>query len=706
MSEQRAEGSTSVDAGARDPGVVTGNSGGATGDAGAATATSGGGACDSGAVPASRIGDMDKFLLNEGRHFRLYDVLGAHPLGAGSPGGTHFAVWAPNATAVSVIHDGNGWVAGHDRLEPQGSSGIWAGIVEAGPGTCYKYAVDTKEGILEKADPFAFATELPPRTASIVADLDHSWNDAAWSAERAHRQDLAEPISIYEVHLGSFRRRPDGSFLTYEELAEALVAHAGRLGFTHVELLPVMEHPYYGSWGYQTTSFFAPSARYGTPQGFMTFVETLHQAGIGCILDWVPSHFATDGFSLGYFDGTHLFEHADPNRGIHPDWGSFEFNYGRHEVRSFLVSSARFWLDRYHADGLRVDAVASMLYLDYSRKEGQWSPNRFGGREDLEAIDLLRTVNDTVHADFPGALTIAEESTAWPGVTAPTADGGLGFSLKWDMGWMHDTLSHLQREPVHRKFHYDELTFRALYAGSERYVLPLSHDEVVYGKQSLAAKMPGDDWQRRATLRALFGYQWTLPGKKLIFMGSELATWHEWAHEGELEWSLLEHPDHAGVTRFVADCNAVYRHFDALHSHDTDPIGFQWVTADARDDNVLGWLRWGRTGEVALCALNLTPVVRQWRFGVPTPGRWREVLNSDGAIYGGSGVVNAGTLEAVPIPWSGQPAMLECTLAPLAAMAFVPTDPAPAGAVPAEGASAEGARAEGEGAGASAGSGA
>ncbi len=617
------------------------------------------------------FGDVDRYLLNEGRHFRLYDVLGAHPVTAGT-GETRLAVWAPNANAVSVIHDGNGWTAGEDRLEPQGSSGVWGGVHALGVGASYKFAIETPSGTLEKADPVAFAAELPPATGSVVADLDHAWGDADWCRGRGECQDLARPISIYEVHLGSFKRHDDGSYCSYEELAHSLVEHCNSLGFTHVELLPVMEHPYYGSWGYQTTSFFAPTARYGTPRQFQAFVDILHQGGIGCLLDWVPSHFATDAFALGTFDGTHLYEHADPRRGVHPDWGSYEFNYGRHEVRSFLVSSARFWLDRYHVDGLRVDAVASMLYLDYSREEGDWTPNRYGGREDLDAIDLLRSVNDTVHTDFPGTLTIAEESTAWPGVTAPTSAGGLGFSLKWDMGWMHDTLTHMSREPVHRSYHYDELTFRSLYAGSERYVLPLSHDEVVYGKKALAAKMPGDDWQRRATLRALLGYQWLLPGKKLLFMGGELATWHEWDHERELEWSLYEHPEHAGVALFVTDANAVYRFFAALHSHDVDGRGFQWVTADARDEDVLGWLRWGRGGEVAVCALSLTPVVRTWRLGVPFGGLWREVLNSDSEVYGGSGVVSGDPIEAVPLPWSGQPAFLECRLPPLGVVAFVP----------------------------------
>jgi 1,4-alpha-glucan branching enzyme len=624
---------------------------------------------------APLVSDLDRYLFNEGRHFRLFDVLGAHPLGESDSAGWRFAVWAPDARAVSVIDDENGWRPGIDPLEPQGDSGIWAGIVRGvGAGTGYKFAVEGRRGLREKADPLAFATEVPPRTASVLTRLRHPWHDEVQLAERPRRQALDAPISVYEVHLGSWRRRGDGAFLSYRELAEPLAEHVATLGFTHVELLPVMEHPFYGSWGYQTSSFFAPTARFGPPEDLMALIDTLHGAGIGVLLDWVPSHFATDAFSLGEFDGTHLYEHSDPRRGIHPDWGSYEFNYGRHEVRSFLISSACYWLERFHVDGLRVDAVASMLYLDYSRRAGEWSPNPYGGREDLDAIDFLRQMNDTIHDRFPGALTIAEESTAWPGVTKPTAEGGLGFSLKWDMGWMHDTLSHLQRDPVHRKWHYNELTFRALYANSEHYLLPLSHDEVVYGKGALATKMPGDDWQRRANLRLLFGYEWLLPGKKLVMMGGELATWREWSHEGELEWDLLEHPAHAGVTRFVADCNRCYRAYPALHRGDALPEGFQWVEANAAEAGVLAWLRWahGTSHAPVLAALNLTPVARPWRLGVPEPGRWVEILNSDAEIYGGSNVGNAGAVTASVGAFAGQPCSIELVLPPLSVLALCP----------------------------------
>src|SRR5271166_2327924 len=501
-------------------------------------------------MPGSRsdvslLSPQDLFLFNEGRHFRSYDKLGAHPMEAGGERGTCFSVWAPNAREVSVIGSFNQWDEHAHPLEPRGNSGIWEGFVpEAKKGDLYKFRIRSEQSgyVIDKADPFGVRHEEPPRTASVVWDLEYEWSDNEWMQRRKARNSLSAPLSIYELHLGSWMRVPEENnrSLSYRELAPRLADYVNRMNFTHVELLPVMEHPFYGSWGYETTGYFAPTARYGTPQDFMYLVDYLHRHGIGVILDWVPSHFPSDAHGLAYFDGTHLFEHADPRKGFQPDWKTYLFNYGRNEVRSFLVSSARFWLDRYHADGLRVDAVASMLYLDYSRQEGEWSPNRFGGREDLEAIELLRTTNDTVNADFPGTLTIAEESTAWPGVTAPTSAGGLGFSLKWDMGWMHDTLTHVQREPVHRRYHYDELTFRALYAASERYVLPLSHDEVVYGKKSLAAKMAGDDWQRRANLRLLYAYQWLLPGKKLLFMGDELATFREWDHDGEIEWFLAD----------------------------------------------------------------------------------------------------------------------------------------------------------------------
>jgi 1,4-alpha-glucan branching enzyme len=614
-------------------------------------------------------GELDRHLFNEGRHHRLYDVLGGHLEAEGDI--AHFGVWAPSATGVSVVHDGNGWTPGVDWLDPQASSGIWAGSLPGFfEGARYKFAIDSPAGRREKADPLAFANEPAPMTASVLTHLRHEWKDGDWCAARAQRQGGDQPISVYEVHLGSWRRNDDGHFLTYEQIAGPLVEHVLRMGFTHIELLPIMEHPFYGSWGYQTTGFFAPTSRYGVPTGLMVLIDACHQAGIGVILDWVPSHFATDGFALAEFDGTHLYEHADPVRAIHPDWGSYVFNYARHEVRSFLISSGCFWLDRYHADGLRVDAVASMLYLDYSREPGQWTPNVFGGREDLDAIHFLREMNDAVHAEFPGTLTVAEESTAWPGVTRPTYDGGLGFDLKWDMGWMHDTLAHLEREPIHRRFHYNELTFRGLYASSEHYLMPLSHDEVVYGKGSLATKMPGDDWQRRANLRLLFGYQTLLPGKQLLFMGGELASWREWNHESQLEWWLLGLPEHAGVAQFVADANRCYRAHEALHGLDLEGSGFDWIVADSPDDGLLAWQRNGRSDEVVVAIANFTPVPRSRRIGVPWAGRWGEILNSDATVYGGSGVGNLGGVEAEWIEWDGRKASIECMIPPLAIVAF------------------------------------
>lgn len=616
------------------------------------------------------LSDFDRYLFNEGRHFKLYNHLGAHPVDDHK---TRFAVWAPAAHRVSVLHEGNDWQPGVDMLEAQGSSGIFSGIIgNIGAGNYYKYKIDSGFTSSEKADPFAFATELPPKTASVVTRLDFEWQDEAWLEQRQLHQDLARPISIYELHLGSFLRHFDGSFATYEELAERVISHVGGLGFTHVELLPIMEHPFFGSWGYQTTGYFAPTARYGSPEEFMKFVDRLHQAGLGVILDFVPSHFATDDFALANFDGTHLYEHADPNRGIHPDWGSYEFNYGRHEVRSFLISAACFWLDKYHIDGLRIDAVASMLYLDYSRETGQWQPNVFGGREDLDAISFLKQMNDEISSSFPGVLTIAEESTAWPGVTAPTSSGGLGFSLKWDMGWMHDTLRHLEREPIHRCYHYNELTFRALYAYSERYVLPLSHDEVVHGKGSLVTKMPGDDWQRRANLRLLIGYQYLLPGKKLLFMGSEIAEWQEWHHERELEWGLLNHPNHTSIAAFVAAANRCYRDHEALFGHDADPEGFEWLIANADKESTLAWIRWGRTGEFAVCVANYTPVPRNWSIGVPLLDNYREILNSDDVNYGGSGATNPMTIVAEENPMHGKPGRITINIPPLGIAVFSP----------------------------------
>jgi 1,4-alpha-glucan branching enzyme len=615
-----------------------------------------------GTVDASAL-----YLFNEGQLFQLYDHLGAHVF----EGGARFAVWAPNATSVSVRHDGNRWTPGVDPLEPQGRSGVWAGVVEGMPvGTRYKYHVVTTGLAHDKSDPLAFGTEVPPLSASVLTDLSYAWGDDAWMADRAAKDPLQTPIAIYEVHLGSWRRHADGTFLSYAEIAEPLATHVARHGFTHVELLPVMEHPYYGSWGYQTTGYFAPTARYGHPTELMGLVDHLHQRGIGVILDWVPSHFATDGFSLGNFDGTRLYEHEDPSRRVHPDWGSYEFNYSRHEVRSFLISSAWFWLDRYHADGFRVDAVASMLYLDYSRSAGSWSPNAFGGREHLEAVSFLQQCNASIHSRFPGAITIAEESTAWPGVSRPVAEGGLGFSMKWDMGWMHDTLTHLEREPVHRRYHYNELTFRGLYAFSERFVLPLSHDEVVHGKGSLAMKMPGDDWQRRATLRLLFSLQWMQPGKKLVFMGAELATWREWDHEGQLDWELLDRPENAAIANLIGDLNRLYRTSEPLQV-DFDPDGFEWIIADDPANGVLAWRRrFGKDpGADVVAVFNLTPVVRDgYRIGVPHKGEWLELCNTDAEEYGGSGVGNLGRLQASAVKSHGLDCSVELRLPPLAAL--------------------------------------
>ncbi len=630
-----------------------------------------------GAAPGERwLSAEDLYLFNEGTHRRLGEKLGAHLLDAPERG-ARFAVWAPNARAVSVVGDFNGWSPGVDELRPVASSGIWAGTVpEAAHGDVYKYALVTGSGArLLKADPCAAWCEVPPRTGSVVWDLAYDWGDEAWMAGRAARSAPDAPMSIYEVHLGSWWRSPDepGRLPGYRELAPRLIEHVAAAGFTHVELLPVMEHPFYGSWGYQVTGYFAPTSRYGTPQDLMALIDALHQAGIGVIVDWVPSHFAPDEFALASFDGTHLYEHADPRLGTHPDWHSLIFNYGRHEVRSFLASSADRWLRTYHADGLRVDAVASMLYLDYSRAEGEWLPNRFGGRENLDAVDFLRQLNEGIAADHPDVRTMAEESTSWPGVSRPTAEGGLGFGFKWDMGWMHDTLQHLRRDPVHRRYHHGELTFRALYAFSEKFVLPLSHDEVVHGKGSLLAAMPGDEWQQFANLRLLYGYQFTLPGKKLLFMGNELADRREWDHERGLDWRLLDHPLHGGVARWVGDLNRLYRSVPALHQLDADPAGFEWVLADEAELGVVAYLRRSRDGGAALVVCNLTPVPRHnLILGVPHGGRWREALNSDARDYGGSGMGNLGGVDAQPVPAHGRPRSLTLLAPPLACVVLVP----------------------------------
>jgi 1,4-alpha-glucan branching enzyme len=619
--------------------------------------------------------DEDLYLFNEGSHLRLADRLGAH-LG---DGGCHFAVWAPNAEQVSVVADFNGWDPRADPLQPCGGSGIWQGFISGVErGAVYKYHVVARGGgyRVDKADPLALFAEVPPKTGSVVWDLDYEWGDEEWMSARADRNSGRAPGSTYEVHLGSWMRVPEegNRSLSYREMAGRLADHVTSLGFTHVEFLPVMEHPFFGSWGYQTTGYFAPTARYGAPQDFMFLVDHLHRRGVGVILDWVPSHFPTDEHGLGYFDGTHLYEHADPRLGFHPDWKSYIFNYGRHEVRSFLASSALFWLDRYHADGLRVDAVASMLYLDYSRGEGQWIPNEFGGRENLEAIDFLRRLNTEVYAAHPDVQTIAEESTDWGMVSRPTYVGGLGFGMKWDMGWMHDTLGFMQLDPVHRRYHHSELTFRGLYAFTENYVLPLSHDEVVYGKRSLLDKMPGDAWQKFANLRLLLGWMHATPGKKLLFMGGELAQWHEWNHDGQLDWALADQPMHAGIGSWLRDLNTLHRSEPALHELDFDPAGFSWVDANDSEQSVASMLRSAGPGARPLLAVfNFTPVPRPgYRLGVPTGGFWRELLNSDAGVYGGSGWGNLGGVAADEIPWHAHPHSLAVTLPPLAAVFLAP----------------------------------
>jgi 1,4-alpha-glucan branching enzyme len=605
----------------------------------------------------------------------MYEKLGAHLGTVDGVEGANFAVWAPNAGRVCVIGDFNSWDRDAHPLSPRASSGIWEGFVPGvQQGAIYKYRIESRDGRhgVDKADPLAAHTETPPKTGSVVWDLGYQWSDADWMRGRARRNALDAPISVYEVHLGSWRRVPEEGNrpLTYRELAEELPRYVKEMGFTHVELLPVMEHPFYGSWGYQTTGYFAPTSRYGTPQDFMHLIDRLHQEGIGVILDWVPSHFPADEHGLAYFDGTHLYEHADPRRGFHPDWKSAVFNYGRNEVRSFLLSSALSWLDRYHADGLRVDAVASMLYLDYSRQPGEWLPNEYGGNENLEAVAFLRHLNEAVYGAYPDVQTIAEESTAWPMVSRPTYVGGLGFGLKWDMGWMHDTLRYFAHDPVHRRYHHNDLTFRMIYAFTENYVLSLSHDEVVYGKRSLLSKMPGDGWQKAANLRLLFAYMFTQPGKKLIFMGGEFGQWAEWDHESGLDWAAAESDYHADLRRFVQDVNALYSREPALHALDCRHEGFEWVDANDADQSVLTYLRRAGDGAV-LVAANFTPVPREgYRIGVPFAGHWREILNSDADIYGGSGAGNLGGVTAAPEPMHGRPFSVTVTIPPLAAILF------------------------------------
>ncbi len=624
----------------------------------------------------SLLSDDDVFLFNEGTHARLYERLGAHPLEADGEPGTAFGVWAPNAEAVSVIGDFNGWDRRADPLRPRASSGIWEGFVPGvGHGATYKLHVASRlhDYRVDKGDPFAAFAEVAPRTASVVWDTGYDWGDAAWMSTRGAANALDAPMSIYEVHLGSWARDEKGRMLGYREIAPRLADHVAALNFTHVELLPIMEHPFYGSWGYQSTGYFAPTSRYGTPQDLMAMIDLLHRRGIGVILDWVPSHFASDEHGLAYFDGTHLYEHADPRQGFHPDWGSFIFNYGRNEVRSFLLSSATHWLDRYHADGLRVDAVASMLYLDYSRKQGEWIPNELGGRENLRAVEFLRGLNTALYASHPDVQVIAEESTAWPSVSRPVHVGGLGFGLKWDMGWMHDTLQYLSKDPVHRSYLHDTITFRMLYAFNENFVLPLSHDEVVHGKGSLLAKMPGDDWQRFANLRLLYAYQFAQPGKKLLFMGAELAPWAEWNHETGLEWDLLRYEPHEGVRRLVAALGSLYRERPELHELDASPEGFAWVDASDRAASVLSFLRLDRSGRPVLFVANFTPVRRQgYGMGVPIGGRWAPLLDTDAATFGGSGRGEYASVEARDSPMHGRPHSLELDLPPLGALFLAP----------------------------------
>ena len=628
----------------------------------------------------STLSDFDLHLLGEGTHYRVYDKLGAHPARVDGAAGTIFSVWAPNARRVSVVGDWNLWDGRRHPMRLHPSNGIWELFLPGvGPGARYKYEILGPGGDLLalKADPLAFAFEPGgERTAAEVYDLDgYSWGDQPWMAERARRQSLGVPVSIYEVHLGSWRRVPgEGQrWLSYRELADQLADYVTDMGFTHVELMPVMEHPFYGSWGYQGIGYYAPTRRYGDPHDFMALVDRLHQRGIGVILDWVPAHFPRDPHGLAFFDGTHLYEHDDPRLREHPDWGTRVFNYGRHEVANFLLANALFWLERYHLDGLRVDAVASMLYLDYSRREGEWQPNRFGGRENLEAIAFLKRLNEVLYGLHADAVTVAEESTSWPIVSRPVHLGGLGFGYKWNMGWMHDILGYFREDPLHRSYHHDQLTFGLLYAWTENFILPLSHDEVVHGKGSLKAKMPGDDWQRFANLRLLYAFMWAYPGKKLLFMGGEFGQSSEWSHEASLEWHLLDQgPYHRGLSSLVRDLNRLYREERPLHQLDHDPAGFLWMDCHDRDQSVVAFVRFAlEPGQLLLCGYNFTPVPRrEYRVGVPRAGRWMEVLNTDSDHYGGTNLGNGGGVRSEPVPWHGQPHSIRLTLPPLSAVWF------------------------------------
>ncbi|WP_433680609.1 1,4-alpha-glucan branching protein GlgB [Nocardia sp. CA-119907] len=620
------------------------------------------------------VGALDLHLIGEGRHEQLWKVLGAHPRHYttldGEVDGTSFAVWAPNARGVTVIGDFDGWSGHTAPMRSLGSSGVWEVFVPGVEvGTKYKYRVHGADGrTVDHADPLAFATEMPPATASVVTHSTYTWSDSEWIAARERTDPTRAPMSAYEVHLGSWRPS-----LGYRELADQLADYVHAAGFTHIELLPIAEHPFGGSWGYQVTSYYAPTARFGSPDDFRAFVDRMHTAGIGVLLDWVPAHFPRDEWALARFDGTALYEHADPRRGEQLDWGTYIFDFGRNEVRNFLVANARYWIEEFHIDGLRVDAVASMLYLDYSRADGDWEPNVHGGRENLEAVDFLQDLNETVHRYHPGVVTIAEESTTWPGVTRGTDVGGLGFTMKWNMGWMHDTLGYLGRDPIHRSWHHNEITFSLVYAWSENYVLPISHDEVVHGKGTLWTRMPGDDFAKAAGVRALLAYMWSHPGKQLLFMGQDFGQFREWSHDRGLDWHELENPLHQGIATAVRDLNAVYRAHPALWSQDTSPGGYSWIQADDRDHNVIAFLRYGSDGSVIACVFNFSGSVHgEYRVGLPNTGTWREILNTDAVEYGGSGIGNLGGIKATDEPWHGRPASATVALPPNSAIWLTP----------------------------------
>lgn len=626
--------------------------------------------------PYSLFTDFDIDLFKAGKHFRLYEKLGAHLLEVDGVKGVYFAVWAPSARSVSVVGDFNYWIQGDHQLQVRwDSSGIWEGFIPGiEKGTTYKYKIQSNNGgiITEKADPFALYCEHPPHTASVVWDLDYQWTDKKWMETRKEHNDLDKPYSVYEVHLGSWKRNAEGKFLTYLELAVDLVNYIKETGFTHVEFMPIMEYPYDPSWGYQLVGYFAPTSRFGTPQDFMALVDKLHEAGIGVILDWVPSHFPEDAHGLGFFDGSNLFEHPDRKKGYHPDWKSLIFNYGRNEVRAFLISNAIFWLQHYHVDGLRVDAVASMLYLDYSREEGEWEPNIFGGRENLDTISFLKEFNEAVYSSFEGVQTIAEESTSFPMVSRPTFTGGLGFGMKWMMGWMHDTLQYFQKETVYRKYHQNDLTFGMTYAFTENFMLPLSHDEVVYGKKSIAGRMPGDEWQKFANLRLLYGYMFMHPGAKLLFMGSEFGQSAEWNFEGSLDWHLLQYDFHEGVKKAITDLNALYKTQPALYEKQFSPDGFEWINYSDHQNAVMTFIRKGNNPKddvIVVC--NFTQVVRQnYRIGLPKKGKLSEIFNSDAAIYSGSGVKNSNKLTIERMPYDGRDYSIELLLPPLSVTVY------------------------------------